>query len=80
MIVPSIMLVVGILAEEWICRIYIVNEHPIMGLLPIIGCFSFIYMGKVEVRLKLAAVFLILGLISMYTATISLDWARSFVS
>ena len=37
-------------------------------------------MGKVEVRLKLAAVFLILGLISMYTATISLDWARSFVS
>ena len=74
------MLVVGILAEEWICRIYIVNEHPIMGLLPIIGCFSFIYMGKVEVRLKLAAVFLILGLISMYTATISLDWARSFVS
>lgn len=44
--IPSVALILGILAEERLCRLYFIEEHPILGLIPIIGCFYFIFMGK----------------------------------
>ena len=66
LIIPSIALLLGILLEERVLGLYIVMEHPILGILPIIGCFLFILLGKFEFEQKVALFLLSVGMISVF--------------
>ena len=76
LIIPSIALLLGILLEERVLGLYIVMEHPILGILPIIGCFLFILLGKFEFEQKIAIIVLSVGMISVFLSILSLEWRQ----
>lgn len=58
MVIICISLALGILVGQWVENVFILKEHPTAGLIPVIGCFYFIHMGKpgIGVQKKLIAV------------------------
>jgi len=77
LVIPSIALTLGILTEERLCQHNFICEHPILGLIPIIGCFYFAYMGKVEKNRKIILYFLLIGMTSAFISIFSLEWGVS---